>query len=94
MLATSMQANLAWLALSRVPHYHVLPTCVMSNETGLCSHTRALRGALDVTVDAKCSYTDYLLLSFPPAKPDTLLFADVGNRDNSIDGTVSRTQDG
>ena len=82
MLATSMHADLAWLALSRhgrVPHYHVLPACVMSIETGLCSHTRALRGALDVSVDTKCSYySEYFPLSFPPGKPDRLLFADVG----------------
>ena len=51
----------------------------MSIETGLCSHTRALRGALGVSIDTKCSYSEYLFsFDFPARKPDTLLFADVG----------------
>ena len=71
-----MHANLAWLAISKgtaLPRA-ILPW-VMSIETGLCSHTRALRGVFGVPDDAKCSLcSEYLLLSFPPGKPDTWFF--------------------
>ena len=60
----------------------------MSIETGSCSHTRELRGVFGVTFDVKSSYSEYLLLTFPPGKPDTLLLADVGNRDDGNEGII------